>query len=41
VSHVGLTGATQLALVGVDGGDSRTTDQLNVAALVVFVKTRN
>jgi hypothetical protein len=41
VGHVGFAGAAQLALVGVDGGQSGAPDQLDVAALVVLVEVRD
>ncbi len=36
VGHVGLAGAAQLTLVGVDGRDPGSADQLDVTVLVVL-----
>ena len=41
VGHVRLARTAQLTLVGVNGSDSRPTDQLHVAVGVVLAKTRN
>jgi hypothetical protein len=41
VGHVRLSSASQLTLVGGDGGQTGATDEVDVATEVVLVKTRD